>query len=318
MTAEAAGTATDEQLTAVLAQLVRTSGLEPAGAVEPQIIGKRRPRLSGSDELVVRIGDIVVKAHAPDADPDQLLARLAVTEDPALAEVLLQPLAVTTDPDLAGRLVTMWPHGNPLSESDDPGRLPWSRAAELLARLHLVPPKPGLPAAGGPARVARAIGRLTAAVTAQADPAEDLLAAAETVLAAAAGLPTDGPATGLCHGDWHLGQLVELPDQGWRMIDIDDLGVGDQCWDLARPAAWFAAGLLDEPTWAEFLTAYLGAAGPALDRDEDPWLRLEVPARAVTVQAAALAVASALDTGAPIGEPGSTMVRSCALMPRLV
>ncbi|NEE41548.1 phosphotransferase, partial [Streptomyces sp. SID7982] len=50
----------------------------------------------------------------------------------------------------------------------------------------------------------------------------------------------------LCHGDLHLGQLVRhpAPDGPWLLIDMDDAGVGDPAWDLGRPAAWYAAGLL--------------------------------------------------------------------------
>src|SRR5690606_21380424 len=100
------------------------------------------------------------------------------------------------------------------------------------------------------------------------------------------GLPE--PETGrpglLAHGDWHLGQLV-LRDR-WLPIDADVLGVGDSAWSLARPAAWYAAGLLDQEVWDRFLGAYLAAGGPALD-GEGPWRRLDLPARAMTAQLAA-------------------------------
>ena len=49
-----------------------------------------------------------------------------------------------------------------------------------------------------------------------------------------AGSP-DRPAT-LVHGDWHLGQLGRRSaTTPWMLIDVDDLGVGDPAWDLARP-----------------------------------------------------------------------------------
>ncbi|MCZ0979010.1 phosphotransferase [Streptomyces diastatochromogenes] len=103
----------------------------------------------------------------------------------------------------------------------------------------------------------------------------------------------------LCHGDFHLGQLVRAPRSGahapWRLIDIDDLGLGDPAWDLARPAAWFAAGLLPSGIWSRFLGAYQEAGGPAVGAD--PWERLDVPARALTVQTAALALAKSTAEG---------------------
>jgi aminoglycoside phosphotransferase (APT) family kinase protein len=110
---------------------------------------------------------------------------------------------------------------------------------------------------------------------------------------AAAGLPdeawrpgsTDRPST-LVHGDWHLGQLGRRPDGPWLLIDVDDLGVGDPAWDLARPAGFWAAGLIPDADWTVFLDAYRGAGGPAL-APADPWPVLEPFARAAVVQAAA-------------------------------
>jgi hypothetical protein len=40
---------------------------------------------------------------------------------------------------------------------------------------------------------------------------------------------------------WRLGALV--------LIDVDDLGVGDPAADLARPAGFWAAGLLPDGDW---------------------------------------------------------------------
>lgn len=52
------------------------------------------------------------------------------------------------------------------------------------------------------------------------------------------------------------------PDGAWRLIDVDDLGLGVPAWDLARPAAWYAAGLLAPEDWLCFLDAYRAAGGP--------------------------------------------------------
>ena len=148
----------------------------------------------------------------------------------------------------------------------------------MLARLHgEVPPKRTQPPHGWPHRLRRVL-RAT----------DD-----HTVRRAAAGLPgevwragsPDRPTT-LVHGDWHLGQLgrpsATVP---WLLIDIDDLGVGDPAWDLARPAGFWAAGFIPDDDWAAFLEAYRAAGGTALPSG-DPWPVLDPFARAAVVQAA--------------------------------
>ncbi|MFG2192252.1 phosphotransferase family protein [Streptomyces sp. NPDC048639] len=132
------------------------------------------------------------------------------------------------------------------------------------------------------------------------------------------GPAADGPAFPyrrgtLCHGDWHLGQLVRhpAPDGAWLLIDVDDLGLGDPAWDLARPAAWFALGLLAPEIWQRFLGAYRSAGGPAVRPEGDPWPELDVPARALTVQMAALALARAAAEGRDPDEDEEALVDGC-------
>ncbi|NUR83695.1 MAG: phosphotransferase, partial [Nonomuraea sp.] len=130
------------------------------------------------------------------------------------------------------------------------------------------------------------------------------------------GLPDPEPVPGLLtHGDWHLGQLVER--DGWRLIDVDDLGVGDPAWDLARPAAWYAAGLLEPAVWDRFRGAYLASGGPALGDGADPWRRLDLPARALTVQLAAVAVVNAAGEGRELDEVEHSLVESCNRIVRI-
>lgn len=97
----------------------------------------------------------------------------------------------------------------------------------------------------------------------------------------------------------------------WTLIDIDDLGLGAPAWDLAGPAAWFAAGLLAPGTWVRFLAAYRDEGGPAVPAAGDPWPQLDVPARALTVQAAALALAKCAGRGRPVDEAERAMLESC-------
>jgi aminoglycoside phosphotransferase (APT) family kinase protein len=134
--------------------------------------------------------------------------------------------------------------------------------------------------------------------------------AADLVRRAFATLPEfdDGGVT-LIHGDWHLGQLV-LRD-GYRLIDVDDLGVGDPAWDLARPAALHAAGVLDPDAWGRLLGSYLDAGGPGVPR-EDPWSVLDGPARALVVQMAARALSAAQRDGTELNDAQEALIETCA------
>ncbi|MCT2588612.1 aminoglycoside phosphotransferase family protein [Streptomyces sp. N2-109] len=290
-----------------------------------------------ADGTVVRVGTAVAKAHAADTDPAALDVRVRIAADHALAGILLPPLPPAAVARLdGGRLATVWPYGVPV-DPDEPLSAPWEAAGTVLARLHAVALGPlggrlpgALPAMRGPAKAAAALGRMRAATAGRAagitagrtDPriGRQHQAARDATERVWAGLPAwcraEDPGTipstrALCHGDFHLGQLVRSPSPGapgWRLIDIDDLGAGDPAWDLARPAAWYASGLLSPDAWARMLDAYQEASGT---RGSDPWPQLDAPARALTAQSAALAVAKAAAAGRALDEDEEALVESC-------
>ncbi|MFI7414456.1 phosphotransferase family protein [Streptomyces sp. NPDC049627] len=267
------------------------------------------------DATVVRHADTVAKAHARGVTAAGLTPRLtAATHLPGL---FLPPLG-PTPADLHGRLVTFWPYGIPV-DPDDPDAAPWEAAATLLARLHRTPAPTPLPPMRGPVKAALAVSRLRALAATDAETtagATAVLRAWDTLPAwARAEAPQPDTAT-LCHGDLHLGQLVRhpAPDGPWLLIDVDDLGVGVPAWDLGRPAAWYACGLLPPEEWSRFLTAYRAARGPAVPADGDPWPALDVPARALTVQTAARAITKAVAGGRPLDEAEQCLVDACDRM----
>lgn len=283
---------------------------------------------TSSGALIARAGDVVLKVHRVGTSRVDLDSRLAVAADVAYADCLLAPLDATAvelpTSDGAARLVSAWPLVDVVPQV--PEAVPWAAAGELLARLHRRPPPPGrVPGHGGPARLARALRELGAARSATARP--DLRTAVTTVLAAAGSLEdaaSAGAAPGrprtLVHGDWHLGQLgrpgtVRAGRGGWLLLDVDDLGVGDPAWDLARPAALLAAGLLDPRAWTVLVDSYRAAGGPALPpAPAEPWPAVDPVARAAVVQGAAAVVRRALRAGRALDEGDEALVRTCAAL----
>ncbi|MET7640521.1 phosphotransferase [Streptomyces sp. NPDC005438] len=290
------------------------------GAREPGVLADR------PDGTVVRLGDTVAKAHPPDSDPDPLAFRLRLAADQP--RLLLAPLRPGAGPGLtvplADRPASLWPYGVPV-DPEHPEHAPWERAGQLLARLHRLDPSSvtarlgPAPYSRGPAKVARAVRRMRR--WAARFPEE-----ARTVERAYDGLPPwcrDEAAPpgelALCHGDFHLGQLVRPPHRGgdWLLIDVDDLGLAPACWDLARPAAFFACGLLPPEVWQRFLHAYQTERGPDLGPHPWPWAELDAPARALTVQSGASALARAGEEDRSVDVDERALLAACARMSQL-
>ena len=236
-------------------------------ALVKRLYGRGVQTRSGA-EIVVD-GEVVYKLHRQGTDHRALTTRLRVAAE---SGSLLSPLTTVVDP-VGTRWRSRWPRVETVVPK--PECAPWAESGRLLARLHSEPTT-GRVAHGWPQRLRRML-RTT-------DDATIRRAAAELPAEAwRAGSP-NRPAT-LVHGDWHLGQLGRASET-WVLIDVDDLGVGDPAWDLARPAGFWAAGLIPDEDWGAFLDAYRDAGGPAVPAG-DPWPALDPFARAAVVQAAA-------------------------------
>ena len=258
---------------------------------------------SPAGALIAYAGPVVVKVHHPRTDPRRLAARLRAAAGPRLERLLLAPLSTTVHPTPDGRAVTVWPRVDVLHATDD--EQPWAAAGALLARLHQVTLEPisGLPATRPAARLERALRRI------QGSSYAPLLHRVGSAVANEVGAAT--ACCHLVHGDWHLGQLCRRPDDGLRLLDVDDLGVGDPAWDLGRPAGFWAVGLLADADWEAILAAYRRAGGSGVPRAGDPWPRLELPARAAVVLAACRAVARPRPGE---DEAAEVLLRACARM----
>ncbi|MFD0313792.1 phosphotransferase family protein [Streptomyces flavalbus] len=275
--------------------------------------GATRTLTHRPDATVVRHAETVAKAHAPGTTPATLTPRLRTAA--ALPDLLLPPLT-GTPVTLHDRLVTFWPYGTPV-DPDDPDAAPWEAAATLLAHLHRTRlPAADLPLMRGPEKAAQAIAALGETNHGTAAATSPVLRAWATLPAWARAEAPMPDTTTLCHGDLHLGQLVRhpTPNGPWRLIDVDDLGVGVPAWDLARPAAWYACGILPPQDWDRFLGAYRTAGGPAVPADGDPWPVLDVPARALTAQTAARAIVKAGLAGRPLDDVEQALVDACDRM----
>lgn len=232
----------------------------------------------------------VAKFHHGRTDAAALEHRLRAVASPNLEPLFVPPLTTTVRSAPDGHLVTAWPKLPTLDLNDV---IPWAEAGHLLARLHRAAPPVELPRHAATARLSRALDRARS-IPDGSD--RDLLLGLGDRFVREEREVTDRreraqrhtdesaapQANSTVHGDFHLGQLG-FWEGSWRLIDIDDVGLGDPAWDLARPAGFWAAGLLADECWMTFLDAYRAGGGPAVPATGDPWPPLDLPARCAVV-----------------------------------
>lgn len=244
-----------------------------------------RPVAPDHSQVYICAG-VIVKLHGAGTDAGRLARRLHSIGAVDMDRLWIQPLRFAPIPAPGERLATIWPRVTVLSTIDHP---PWTDVGTLLARLHLMPVTVDAPRLGGHSRLARAVAELRR-------PGRESLGWLAGRGDDLARRLADPPRTTLAHGDFHLGQLGHTPlRRSWKLLDVDDFGVGDPAWDLARPAGFWKAGLLDEDSWATLLGAYRDAGGPAVPPTGDPWPALELTAAAALVVAAVQALRAPQD-----------------------
>lgn len=249
--------------------------------------------------VIVVDGQVVVKTHRVGTDPVALAARLRTAARVGRdGGPLLAPLSPRPLPGPGRRWRSFWPRLEMVGQ--DWPAFPWAHAGALLATLHRWPiGTRGLPEHRGVERIRRALKTMSADAPA-------------VIRQAAAALPpqawqasAEGRPVSLVHGDFHLGQLGRDVTGAWRLIDVDDLGIGDPGWDLARVAGLWAAGLMPHEDWDTFIDGYRAAQGPAIPGTGDPWEVLDPLARAAVVHAAAVGARH------PADESQAELVAAC-------
>jgi aminoglycoside phosphotransferase (APT) family kinase protein len=260
-----------------------------------------QPRTS----LVLRCDDVIVKSHARRTNESHLGQCLQIVSGSGFRDVFVQP-RIAKPKHVAGKLVTYWQAGRAL-ECHSPDEIDWGAAAKLLATLHALPIPARTPQSGWTARIKRSYQRLAILPDSLERTA---------VLSAYATLPSHGSSRWIpappvvIHGDFHPGQLVELGGQ-LKLIDIDDVGIGDATWDLSRIAGWRLAGLLSEENWRQFIDSYFAQRPDFHDDQASLWDRLELSARAAVVQSAAARLFAAWDESRPLEDFESDLIETC-------
>jgi hypothetical protein len=116
------------------------------------------------------------------------------------------------------------------------------------------------------------------------------------------------------HGDFHLGQIVFIHDRGKnaaRFIDCDTLCHSIPEWDLARPAALFAAGILPAHLWQSFIESYAEHKFKYKLNERKLWSKLDIPAKVMTVKLATNAVNRATLSGDNLEDSELQLIETC-------
>ncbi|RZA26743.1 MAG: aminoglycoside phosphotransferase family protein [Proteobacteria bacterium] len=276
--------------------------------------GEVRTLSCRSERVLIGAGDVVMKAHAHFTNSQDLRARLNIVSMEPWNQVFLKPLRQDVFDLGDDRVATAWPLARVLDENQN--TIPWEHAAWVLAKLHSIPIDKKAFSFEPPK--SRAVTRVKLALAQLRDvPEDDRDAVWRTIddsqktldLSEGADQPTHW-----VHGDWHLGQIVDISfgsQPNLRLIDMEDMGIGNAAWDLARPAAFFAAGLLSAEDWHLFLDTYQNEGGRALPRGEDPWLTLDNPARSLVVQCAANAWIKAKEENRSFRDDEQLLIDAC-------
>lgn len=232
-----------------------------------------RPYAPAHSQVYICAG-VIVKLHSPAANLERLARRIHCIGGPDIDRLWIQPLIYAPFQAPGNRLATIWPRVTVLATIDRP---PWAQIGTLLAKLHRLPINDDPPRLGGHTRLQLAIEFLRKSLPGELG---WLIESGERL----AELLAEPTQVTLAHGDFHLGQIGHTPlRRSWKLLDVDDFGTGDPAWDLASPAAYRAAELLDDESWDAFLDAYREAGGPAIPEHGDPWAALNLPAQAAVL-----------------------------------
>ena len=250
----------------------------------------------------------VLKHHAGYIKPSEIERRLNLISLDALNSLFLQPLSQKPQLD-GGCALTIWPHATPFNPDSSSQDVPWNECAAHLAALHNADLDPGriVLTSGWLPRLSRSLAKL-----------RGMLECAERslILEASQTLPHFSCSSwnlsqnSIIHGDWHPGQMVYFENR-LVFIDIDDVGLGNRMFDLAKPAAFFLSGLLESNLWNEFRESYENSCQMAKVNRDHFWKDLELPARASVIQSAITALAHASESDRKLADFEAELIKTC-------
>lgn len=223
------------------------------------------------------VDDVIVTKHPAGTVEVELAARLAAASEDPVRKVFVTPLAKVPIAAPDGCLITLAPRADSLPEGTPP---PWREAGVLLAKLHAAPIPDDLPEHGGRQQFAAAVAE--AGAMHQGGATDILRELGRNLLLS---WPETPVRPAVVHGTFDLGRLARLPGtEMWLLSHPFTLGRGDAAWDIAGPAALWAAGLLNEASWFEFVGGYASAGGRTHGEGQ-AWPGLEHPAQCALLMA---------------------------------